>query len=1193
MQLSNDIRTKNGFQHSRRQTFDASTEFENYANLFDDETRELLQKDESSRERMPSIDDLKRNGIYQPPIVNDYEKEQILQYHAAQSETGDAYDSKEESTKHTASKHNANSKSGIQSIIIDPGNSHFKQWHQSRRRTLDELESKGVLDPDFFNFDASKQQNGKVRMKSTGNDNMLGIHNADVLAASTKAQHGLSPRGNSNENSLPPIHTEMAASMSAISVMEEDEDEYEDIELYKNDLYYVLCHQIIPKSQQGVFQRMLQDNISYNLSNPLDRNERSSDDEQLQAVGAEEEILADLQPTDILNDEEIFTSSTSQPASGNNAHKKVPTAPPPTAVATPYYDNEENAMGFNTVAATTKKTDIAKVKSKLERHSKKLEKHNMMQMLNGEMNARRLSSSDDDDEEKQPELSEYEIQSNMAKTAQQQQSKSQHFGAQRSIMSLMQNHTHHSGLIVPQNTPNNARAQFLGINQGAMANGSRVGGGGGDGEQESNLFAFEPTVITEKQNPFLVGSRSDNDNNMSSKVNEKYERKNAFNISYYCIPSQIDGGIVSSSIFLPYKQWCESSIIRYTEQAGECLDQMKKESNMLEHIHRTTITKSPMQDLYDDDDDEDGFVGGGGGLLLDHGHHGHHHNDGLHQQREDHLKKLSQIDENLADIRDKLRKMFRVQQHIVLIQQQYDTYVDGVRADKQELLDILNELRERHRDCDKILSYIRESEVWLITNIANTIAERSEKIDSINRKIKVERDDQQKRRYSLIVESTKNFINELHTLIQELQRISDNKACEVERLKTSIAQMEKQNTILLQASQSSYDKVIARLFELQNHYKLPAIMESQRDMHGRCNSITSSLAVYLNKVDCRDYYNRLLELHQASIIYSDERTKIFYNTFLLLFNSIINDCMIIDEYVSTNGNSQQHDPLSLLQAAEEEEEEEINLPNDDDNKFTTSKSVSFAAAARSATQQHSKAGVSSDNIIDRAFTPVQLNPSARSTSFAPLHEEYENEVIAEMKADPLKLLNHVLHHNEFQMKFESIELLNTLSAQQMKMMIAKPEEEEEQKEINNPVELDLLRRIRILSQFGHLIPYRESVMLSVVQVITLKYKHQIYHFNFDKLAIKQFATNQCCALLAHILFAHKRKHGVLRSLKRLIRRHKKRKHGQQNHQNMHKNIADDENNMHDRNNPHNLNVFRIAALIAKCAHDINMPFAIS
>ena len=39
---NNNNKTKNGF-HGRHLTFDASTEFDNYQQLFDHETRELLQ----------------------------------------------------------------------------------------------------------------------------------------------------------------------------------------------------------------------------------------------------------------------------------------------------------------------------------------------------------------------------------------------------------------------------------------------------------------------------------------------------------------------------------------------------------------------------------------------------------------------------------------------------------------------------------------------------------------------------------------------------------------------------------------------------------------------------------------------------------------------------------------------------------------------------------------------------------------------------------------------------------------------------------------------------------------------------------------------------------------------------------------------------------------------------------------------
>ena len=115
------------------------------------------------------------------------------------------------------------------------------------------------------------------------------------------------------------------------------------------------------------------------------------------------------------------------------------------------------------------------------------------------------------------------------------------------------------------------------------------------------------------------------------------------------ILKSLNDGILSSSIFLPYKQWIESSIIRYTEQAGECLDQMKKQSNSLESLHRTTIQRE--NDIYGDDLDEN-----------DDQNDDNQSDDSL---RHKHLVKLSQIDDNLADIRDKIQKMFRVQQHFL------------------------------------------------------------------------------------------------------------------------------------------------------------------------------------------------------------------------------------------------------------------------------------------------------------------------------------------------------------------------------------------------------------------------------------------------------------------------------------------------------------------------------------------------
>ena len=489
-----------------------------------------------------------------------------------------------------------------------------------------------------------------------------------------------------SSTALPPIQTKMVPSISSISAIDDDDDDYEDIELYRHDLYYVHCHQIIPKSQESVFQQMLKQNVAYNQNNPL--HDKSMYDEDYDEDTQEHK--------DIVEDDVIFDN---KPNGSSKKGQKLPLAPPPTAVHTPLYNttirnNGELSIGYNTGSSTKpKRTDIATVKTKLERHSKKLERENMEKLLKEHKNAEDPDGDDDDDSLKE------------------QPSPSQHFGGQRSIMSLMQSNGKNVQPMmpmVPVNTPHgNKLLQDMtasAITQPSMP-GNVITENEEDtiinhGERDRPTFGFTPSVISQHSNPILLGGIEDEDDDddddrmkvptPSTTKSDDFYKKNAYNISYYCIPQHIDGGILSSSVFLPYKQWCESSIIRYTDQAGECLDAMKKESNMLEHLHRTTITRSPLEDLYDDDgdddddDDPDGIVKGlkvmgGGGLLL--GYDANNDNDDLRRKRDIHLKKLSQIDENLADVRDKIRKMFRVQQHIIFIQQQYDTHIDRIRDD--------------------------------------------------------------------------------------------------------------------------------------------------------------------------------------------------------------------------------------------------------------------------------------------------------------------------------------------------------------------------------------------------------------------------------------------------------------------------------------------------------------------------------
>jgi len=1245
--------------HKRDATFDASTEFQNYANLFDEETRELLQKNnEPSNQAAAPLHSLPAEPNYQPPLVNADEKEQIMKYHALRVIEIDD-DNNSNNNQYTDD-------AAVQSIMADASDRHFRKWQMSRRHTLDELERKGVIDPNFFNFTDQQQQQQPQSQQpqpqppqntsSTNSTNALHVNmNAQVHASSTRAQRG-SPDDHQDhdhdhdhddgDDGLPMQQTLMVPSnsvISSVSNLEDNDDDYDcdDTELHKHDLYYVLCHQIIPKSQQNVFQQMVQQNLVYNLNNPLHRgggNSGNGNGNSSGSGGDGDELSAPTSADVSVMDDEMMIDVSAVRALNDDQPKNA-RAPPPTAIGTPAMmhglddtldgeDGDENRV--TPYAHSKKHTDIAKVKSKLERHSQKLEKEKMRHLLDevgGDVHEALLSDSsdgghvpgaddDDEDDDEEPQVQQLPYANghggNATANMQNMQNvngnkQSMHMGNQRSIMSLMQNHYQNGG------------ADGAGAHTAAA--------------EYNNSFSFAPMTIREQANPFLDDSTTNTAAaaRIAQSKTPKYERsalfdkQNAYNISYYCIPRNIDGGMLSSSIFLAYKQWCESSIIRYTEQAGMCLDQMKKESNMLEYLHRETILKTPAENLYDDhaqtlyedDDDDDGFPwmnghgsagaavgGGGGGLLLDLPDDIDDHHDGsgngsgsggggkgleLRLKREQHLKKLSQIDDNLADVRDKLRKMFRVQQHIQFLQQQYDTHIERIREDKTELLEILQELRDRHRDCDAIASSIRHLEEWLIPNFTYSIAaERAEEVDSFNRRIKqlehANTNHEQKRKYSSIVEETQHFIGELHHLIQRLQRISENKQNEVDRLSASIAQMRSQNAILVNATQHSYRTVTSRLFELQTHYKLPNILDSTTDARGASEAVTASLSAYLKRVECRDYYNRALELYQAAIIYSDERTKVFYNAFMFAVNAVLIDCMVVDEYIATNtaaytasggggtaggGGGGVHETMMSFAQQQQHQNTQLSLALSDtpeQKENAADKTVGFKIA-------HSMKQ-STDQILNDAFTPVSLEASTFST-FYPLQNEYEHDLIKDTQNDPHKLLQHIVEHNEFDVEFETLQWLQRLEVN----MVRKTQHLNG--DVNAKDKNSLLHRLKSISLFGHLLPYRDNVMVCVAQHLTLKYQQQIFALNYDKLKIKEYAQQHCCILLANVLFTNTNKRGLVRRIKKLCR--EKRKQQTQSTAN-----ASEERN--DRNNPFDLNVYRMAALILRNIYNIAIPF---
>ena len=266
--------------------------------------------------------------------------------------------------------------------------------------------------------------------------------------------------------------------------------------------------------------------------------------------------------------------------------------------------------------------------------------------------------------------------------------------------------------------------------------------------------------------------------------------------------------------------------------------------------------------------------------------------------------------------------------------------------------------------------------------------------------------------------------------------------------------------------------------------------------------------------------------------------------------------MLIDEYVTTNYvNFHEQD-------------------NDDDNDDEPE-------IAPLTQQKSMHAGVeSTDQIMGDLFSPIALNPSVRSTSFGPLQETYQNAKIKNKISNPHKLLDHILIDNEFDIKFESIDLLQQVNP----IQVENKQYLNHSKHKNKKQNLSKLDKIKILSLFGHNLPYRENIFLCVTQYITIKYQQQIYDFKFDKLKIKQFARKHCQILLSNILFTNRNKKGIIPSMRRLLNKYKG-----DNNLDTNTKTNDDNNDNNKKDNQH-LNVYRCAALILQNVYNITIPF---
>ena len=114
---------------------------------------------------------------------------------------------------------------------------------------------------------------------------------------------------------------------------------------------------------------------------------------------------------------------------------------------------------------------------------------------------------------------------------------------------------------------------------------------------------------------------------------------------------------------------------------------------------------------------------------------------------------------------------------------------------------------------------------------------------------------------------------------------------------------------------------------------------------------------------------------------------------------------------------------------------------------------------------------STDQIVSDIFMPIVLSPSTHSGSFE-LQAASRGKGQRRHKMSRRKLLHHVLHENEFGLKFESIAFLQSISLSQGQGAM-------------NSTALSLLKRIETVSAFSHLVPYRETVLLNVAQCVCI------------------------------------------------------------------------------------------------------------
>ena len=203
------------------------------------------------------------------------------------------------------------------------------------------------------------------------------------------------------------------------------------------------------------------------------------------------------------------------------------------------------------------------------------------------------------------------------------------------------------------------------------------------------------------------------------------------------------------------------------------------------------------------------------------------------------------------------------------------------------------------------LETLEKEENFMIQTIADTIADRSEKIDRMVKRLRqMSKNDPGYHELESLISETKGFVESIHKEIDQLKLKSTNKRKEIENIKRNLIISYEQKESHLKHKESCMKWGKDRLLELEknNHITFKKDYDaSYADMWDKdelnYQIIIDSMTGYCDNLDCcNDYYVRSLELWQSQYVLSHINTKIFFSKLVTLFNLIIIDSQLTYQY---------------------------------------------------------------------------------------------------------------------------------------------------------------------------------------------------------------------------------------------------------------------------------------------------------